>query len=180
MLFTIEYLKKEDEKSLFDFEVQNRSFFETMIPSRGEAFYQVSEFQQRHQLLLEEQERGESLFYLIKDQKKRIIGRMNVTDIKTSEAELGYRLGQEVVGKGIATQALAKLINELSTNQLVTKLKAKTTSNHFASQKVLEKNGFIKVEESADSFKFLGEDVYFVHYVWEGESNQHEDSKGNI
>jgi len=54
---------------------------------------------------------------------------------------LGYRVGQAHTDKGIANKAL-KLLVETVNDEGVKQIKAKTTTNNKASQRVLEKNGF--------------------------------------
>jgi len=63
------------------------------------------------------------------------------------EREVGYWLGKEYWGKGIATKALAQLLDQVKTRPLV----AHVAKHNIASRRVLEKCGFI----------FIKEDKYF-------------------
>jgi [ribosomal protein S5]-alanine N-acetyltransferase len=40
----LDILSAEDAESLFRFETENRTFFERMVPSRGDAYYQYDHF----------------------------------------------------------------------------------------------------------------------------------------
>jgi len=59
------------------------------------------------------------------------------------EREVGYWLGKEYWGKGIATQALAEYINIVKTRPLM----GNVARNNIGSRRVLEKCGFMVVGE---------------------------------
>ena len=59
------------------------------------------------------------------------------------EREVGYWLGKEYWGKGIATQALAEYINIVKTRPLM----AHVARHNIGSRRVLEKCGFMVVGE---------------------------------
>lgn len=167
MKITVSRLRTEDAEDLFSFEEENRTYFERMVPSRGEEYYQLDTFLRRHEDLLAEQDRGLSYFYLIRTEAGEILGRINVVDIDPIEklGVIGYRVGEEYIGKGVAQQALNILLDDLR-KEGFTKISGKTTTNNIGSQKVLEKNGFQMVEEGDDEFVMNGEKVKFVHYLW--------------
>ena len=160
----IEKLHVADEENLFNFEFENRTFFEEMVPTRGDEFYNPENFKKIHETLLEEQVNEDSYFYLIKDSERSIVGRINLVDIEKSDkiGYLGYRVGQAHTGKGIANKAL-KLLIETVTGK-VKQIKAKTTTNNIASQRVLEKNGFERIE-SSEEFEMNGKMLKFVYYI---------------
>ena len=62
------------------------------------------------------------------------------------EREVGYWLGKDFWGKGIATQALSEFLKQVKTRPLV----AHVAKHNVASRRVLEKCGFM----------FVGEDKY--------------------
>jgi len=159
-------LQERDAEELFEFEKNNRLFFEQMVPGRGEDYYNFETFKIRHRELLTEQQENKSKFYLIKDNSGSIIGRINIVDIDTTNdiAEVGYRVGQEYGGKGIAARALKLL---LETEIRVKKIKAKTTTNNIASQRVLEKNGFKQLSISDNKFEMNGKKLQFIDYMLE-------------
>ena len=162
----IEKLHVTDAENLYNFELENRNFFEEMVPTRGDAYYNPETFKKRHETLLEEQVIGGSCFYLIKDQDSSIVGRINLVDIDESDkiGYLGYRVGQAYTGKGIAYKAL-KLLVETVTGGAVKQIKAKTTTNNIASQRVLEKNGFEKIGTSGEEFEMNDQSLKFVYYA---------------
>jgi [ribosomal protein S5]-alanine N-acetyltransferase len=157
----IEKVQKKDAEKLFQFEKENRAFFETMVPSRGDEYYIYDQFLTVLEELLKEQSENTSFFYLIKDEWAHIVGRINLVDIhiENRSASIGYRIGKAFLKKGIASKALELMLKE--TEKLnVKEIHAKTTYNNIGSRKVLENNGFVRFfsENEADSD--------FVHYIW--------------
>lgn len=161
----IKKLHMTDADELFNFEVENRTFFEEMVPTRGDEYYNFENFKKGLETLLEEQVIGSSRFYLIKDKDSSILGRINLVDIDEANkiGYLGYRVGEVHTGKGIANKALKLLVERVS-NEEIKQIKAHTTTNNIASQKVLEKNGFDRVSTSSEEFDMNGQMVSFVYY----------------
>ncbi|MCM3087869.1 GNAT family N-acetyltransferase [Bhargavaea ginsengi] len=167
MNIRLEPLKREDARPLYVFEAENREFFETAVPSRGDDYYLDDVFLERLGNLLEEQAAGISRFYLIKDEGNRILGRVNLTDIntETGTGELGYRVAKMHVGKGVASLALSELL-KLAGDIGVRRILAKTTTANIASCKVLEKNGFLHTGTDDLEFLMNNETMRFTHYEW--------------
>lgn len=165
MEVSLNLLQESDAEALFEFETENISFFEQMVPGRGDDYFTWATFLKRHQELLKEQERGFTHFYLIKDSSGNIAGRINLVDIDAAAgtAEIGFRVGESHVGKGIGNKALNLLLNIAPA---VDKIHAKTTTVNKASQKVLEKNGFIHMGISDEEFEMNEQKMKFVHYMW--------------
>lgn len=165
MEISLELLQDKDAQDLFDFESANRTFFEKMVPDRGNSYYEWETFMEGHLELLAEQAEGLCYFYLVKDVYGNIAGRVNLVDLDTeaATAEIGFRIGEAFVGKGIASSALKLL---LSTETDLKQIHAKTTTVNKSSQKVLAKNGFINMGISEEEFELNGEWMKFVHYVW--------------
>ena len=63
---------------------------------------------------------------------------------------VGYWIGKEFWGKGLATQALRELIDELDTRPL----HAYVAKTNIASIRVLEKCGFVRSDEDEDLYTF--------------------------
>ena len=55
----------------------------------------------------------------------------------------------------------------LKTAVHVEKITGKTKTNNIASQKTLEKNGFKQVYVSDELFEMNGQQLQFIHYIWE-------------
>lgn len=166
MDITIEKLQLPDARNLFEFEMVNREYFEEMVPSRGDEFYNYDTFMERLGSLLKEQAQGLSSFFLIKNNDGLILGRINIADIDEfkSLGYIGYRVGKDHIGKGLAQLAL-KLLADKMRNEGFERLLAKTTSNNIASQRILEKNGFIKRSTGDEEIMMNGQSVNFVHFI---------------
>ncbi|MBD8006810.1 GNAT family N-acetyltransferase [Bacillus norwichensis] len=168
MNLSLEKLRIEDSRALFEFELNNKTYFEKTVPPRGDEYYHFDVFLNQLDSLIDEQNHGISNFYLIKDINHSIVGRMNLVDIEKAQAtgHLGYRVGQLYAGKGIASRALKLLLEQVSEEGIVKQVKAKTTTNNIASQRVLEKNGFERLDISDDTIHFNGVSVRFINYKW--------------
>jgi RimJ/RimL family protein N-acetyltransferase len=68
---------------------------------------------------------------------------------------IGYWLGREYWGKGIATQALSEFLSVVKTRPLY----AYVAKHNLASQRVLEKCGFVVVAEDELSSATTGEEI---------------------
>lgn len=71
------------------------------------------------------------------------------------EREVGYWLGKEYWGKGIATQALADFLKQIVTRPLY----AHVAKHNIASRRVLEKCGFVVSGEDRFFSQMLGDDI---------------------
>ncbi|MCF6137746.1 GNAT family N-acetyltransferase [Pseudalkalibacillus berkeleyi] len=162
----IERINVSDAEDLYQFELENRDFFERSVPSRGDDYYKPEIFKARHKKLIEEQTQKGSRFYLIKNETGSILGRINlVMDESHSIGDLGYRVGQIHTGKGIVTQALKLLLEDLIDLE-IKQVNAQTTTNNIASRRILEKNGFEYVGNDEDYFEMNGQMLQFVYYAW--------------
>ena len=74
-----------------------------------------------------------------------IAGTIGVTpkkDVYRKSIEIGYFVGEQYWGKGIATAAVALVIEYIKANFAVIRIYAEVFGHNKASMKVLEKNGF--------------------------------------
>ena len=74
-----------------------------------------------------------------------VLGRFNLVDIEDHTAEVGYRLAQQVAGHGVATATVRELCRLAAAQHGLRTLRAATTHENAASQKVLTKAGFVPV-----------------------------------
>jgi [ribosomal protein S5]-alanine N-acetyltransferase len=123
------------------FELANRPYFAASISDRGDAFY--DQFTNRHNAMLAEQEAGTGAFYVLVDDDGSVLGRFNLYDIQDGTANLGYRVAQHVAGRGVATATVRELSRLAAARHGLRRLKAATSRENVASQKVLAKAGFV-------------------------------------
>jgi ribosomal-protein-alanine N-acetyltransferase len=125
------------------FELANRDYFAGFISDRGDEFFE--RFTERHDGMVAEQEAGHCAYYVLVGEDGSVIGRFNLYDIQDGTAVLGYRVAQRVAGRGVATAAVRELCRLAAARHGLRTLKAATTRDNVASQKVLAKAGFVPV-----------------------------------
>jgi RimJ/RimL family protein N-acetyltransferase len=89
------------------------------------------------------QDAGICVFFVLVDRNGSIVGRFNIYDLENGAAEVGYRVAEQVAGQGVATEALASLCRKAATDHGLRTLTAGTSTANVASQRVLEKAGFV-------------------------------------
>ena len=84
--------------------------------------------------------------------EKRFCGLLEVYSYREPihKASIGYRLLQEEWGKGIATESLGMMIDELLTVRGIEIITASTMLQNHASAHVLQKNGFSLVNHAVE------------------------------
>src|SRR5262245_55857498 len=125
------------------FELANRAYFAASISDRGDDFF--AQFAGRFDALLAEQEAGICAFYVLVAEDGSVLGRFNLIDIEDHTAELGYRVAQHVAGRGVATATVRELCRLAVAQHGLRTVRAATTHQNAASQKVLTKAGFVPV-----------------------------------
>jgi ribosomal-protein-alanine N-acetyltransferase len=125
------------------FELANRAYFAASASDRGDEFY--DQFSERHSALLAKQEAGIGAFYVLVAEDASVLGRFNLYDFEDGTAVLGYRVAQHVAGRGVATATVQELCLLAAAQHGLRTLRAATTRENAASQKVLTKAGFIPV-----------------------------------
>ncbi|MFC1406997.1 MULTISPECIES: GNAT family N-acetyltransferase [Streptacidiphilus] len=125
------------------FELANRAYFAASISDRGDAYFE--QFADRYRALLAEQEAGLCAFYVLVAEDGSVLGRFNLYDLKDGSADLGYRVAQQVAGRGVATETVRELCGLAAARHGLRTLRAATAHTNAASQRVLAKAGFVPV-----------------------------------
>jgi [ribosomal protein S5]-alanine N-acetyltransferase len=137
----LQRLRADHAPAVLAFELANRAYFATFISDRGDEFY--DHFTERHNALLAEQEAGTCVFHVLVGEDGTVLGRFNLVDLEDGKAELGYRIAQQVAGRGVATATVRELCRLAAAQYGLRTLRAATTYDNVASQKVLTKAGFV-------------------------------------
>jgi ribosomal-protein-alanine N-acetyltransferase len=132
-----------DAPAVLAFELANRAYFAASVSDRGEEFF--DQFTDRHSALLADQEAGIGAFYVLVAEDGSVLGRFNLYRFQDGTAELGYRVAQHVAGRGVATAAVLELCRLAAARHGLRTLRAATSRDNAASQKVLTKAGFVPV-----------------------------------
>lgn len=142
-------LDESDVNELIDYYKRNKDFLEPWIPKSGKEFY-TFDFQLKR-LAYENELRDSGIEYRYrifrKDSPQKNIGNVAVSNIirgVLQSAFLGYSVDETENGKGIATEAIKKVI-EISFNEIkLHRLEANVIPTNVPSIRVLEKLYFVK------------------------------------
>ena len=125
------------------FELANRAYFAKFISDRGQEFF--DHFDESYGELLAEQEAGTCIFHVLISENGAVLGLFNLRDLEDGTAVLGYRVAQDVAGRGVATATVQELCRIAAERYGLRTLRAATNSDNVASRKVLTKAGFAPV-----------------------------------
>ena len=137
----LQRLNAEHAPAVLAFELANRTYFAASISDRGDEFF--DQFNDRHDALLAEQEAGIGAYYVLVADDGSVLGRFNLFRLEDGTAILGYRVAQHVAGRGVATAAVLELCRLAAARHGLRTLRAATSHQNVASQKVLAKAGFV-------------------------------------
>ncbi|MGH3190904.1 MAG: GNAT family N-acetyltransferase [Streptosporangiaceae bacterium] len=137
----LQRLHADHTPAVLAFELANRSYFAAFISDRGDDFF--DQFAERHSALLAEQEAGIGAYYVLVAEDGSVLGRFNLYRFQDGTAELGYRVAQHVAGRGVATATILELCRLAAARHGLRTLRAATSHQNAASQKVLTKAGFV-------------------------------------
>jgi ribosomal-protein-alanine N-acetyltransferase len=133
-----------DAKELAALYRANREFLAPFEPERPEGFYTAKGQRERLEGLERDAAAGAGWRFAIVDDGA-IVGTINVSDVirgPLQVAEVGYWVAREHNGRGLATQAVADVVEFAFGEAGLHRLEAGTLPDNLASQRVLEKNGF--------------------------------------
>ncbi|QEU83591.1 GNAT family N-acetyltransferase [Streptomyces viridosporus] len=140
-------LHADHAPAVLAFELANRTYFAASISDRGDDFF--DQFTDRYNASLAEQEDGSCVFYVLVAEDGSVLGRFNLYDLEDGTARLGYRVAQQVAGRGVATATVRELCQLAAARHGLRTLRAATSHDNAASQKVLAKAGFVPVGPAA-------------------------------
>ena len=139
----LQRLRADHAPAVLAFELANRAYFAAFISDRGDAFF--DQFTERLDALLDEQEAGICVFHVLVGDDGSVLVRFNLVDLKDGTAVLGYRVAEHVAGRGVTTATVRELCQLAAEQYGLRMLRAATTHENVASQKVLTKAGFVLV-----------------------------------
>lgn len=143
----LEQLQAGHAPAVLAFELANRDYFAASISDRGDEFF--DRFPERHRAMLAEQAVGTCAFYVLVAEDGTVLGRFNLYDLEDGSAKLGYRVAQQAAGRGVATASVLELCRIAAARHGRHTLRAATSHDNAASQKVLAKAGFVPVGPAA-------------------------------
>jgi ribosomal-protein-alanine N-acetyltransferase len=139
----LQRLQARHAPAVLAFELANRAYFAAFISDRGDEYF--AQFADRHSALLAAQEAGSGAFYVLVAEDGSVLGRFNLELAGDGTATLGYRVAQHAAGRGVATATVRELARLAAAQHGLRTLRAATSHQNAASQKVLAKAGFMPV-----------------------------------
>jgi [ribosomal protein S5]-alanine N-acetyltransferase len=136
----LQRLHADHAPAVLAFELANRSYFAAAVSDRGDEFF--DEFPEQHSAMLAEQEAGGAAYYVLAAEDGSVLGRFNLYRFEDGTAELGYRVAQHAAGRGLATATVRELCQLAAARHGLHTLRAATSHDNIASQKVLANAGF--------------------------------------
>jgi ribosomal-protein-alanine N-acetyltransferase len=135
-------VRPDHAAALLTFELENRAYFASSIPDRGDDFF--SHFEERHASLLAWQAAGTDYFHVLVNDGGEVLARVNLYNIADGSAELGFRIAQAAAGQGLASVGVTQVCALASKDYGLTRLRARATNENRASRAVLLRTGFVE------------------------------------
>ncbi|NJC69143.1 GNAT family N-acetyltransferase [Planosporangium thailandense] len=137
----------------------NRQFLAPWVPTRDEAFFTVEG--QRERLERAERDRRDGTGYsCVIEYEGQLAGTITLSAIERGVAQtahLGYWVAEEVNGRGVATQAVSRILDVAFGELGLHRVQAATLVRNTGSQRVLERNGFEVIGLARSYLKIAGE-----------------------
>ncbi|BAL92332.1 putative GCN5-related N-acetyltransferase [Actinoplanes missouriensis 431] len=134
----------------------NRAYLAPWDPIREDSFY--TEAGQREKIV-DLLGAGTAFPYVIIEDGE-IVGRVNLNNVVLGtflSASLGYWVAESAAGRGVATRAVADVVDRAFTEHGLHRVEAGTLTHNVRSQRVLERNGFTRFGLAPRYLKIAGE-----------------------
>lgn len=95
-----------------------------------------------------------------------LVGEAGCFRTKTNHIEIGYLVGKDWWGQGLATRIIPKIIARIVASGYKGPIVGTVFQDNPASQKVIERCGFVKTGEGRYPSKGRGENVHAFEYVY--------------
>ncbi|MGH1494052.1 MAG: GNAT family N-acetyltransferase [Acidimicrobiales bacterium] len=164
---TLDLLVLDDATELLEFETYNREFFARSVGPRPEGYFEIDSLREILRELLAGPDSETDRLYLARNAEHQIVGRANLTNIgvtRPGHGMVGYRVGENFCGGGVATRALAMLLDRVGQDHGVTEVEALVAVTNPASKSVLVHNGFIQLP-GIQPVAFNGEDIVLERFL---------------
>jgi [ribosomal protein S5]-alanine N-acetyltransferase len=174
----LQRLRPGHAPAILAFELANRSYFAAFISDRGDEFF--AQFTEQHSALLAEQEAGVGAYYVLVAEDGSVLGRFNLVLAGDGTAELGYRVAQHVAGRGLATATVREMCQLAAARHGLRTLRAATSRENTASQKVLTKAGFVPVGPADPAHLGGKQGTWYQRDLATGDAPQQHASSGGV
>jgi ribosomal-protein-alanine N-acetyltransferase len=145
---TCRLITVDDAPVLAELQRANRAFLAPFEPARSDEYFTESGQRAAVNGALAQYEQGRNLPYVIVDEDAGVVGRITLNGIVRGpflSCSVGYWVSQAAGGRGVATRALRETIGVAFGELGLHRIQGETLLDNFASQRVLERNGFARI-----------------------------------
>lgn len=138
----------------------NRDFLAPWEPIRGEDYPSVDGQRADIGAALERHEQGTALPHVILDDSSRVVGRITLNGIVRGafqSCSVGYWVSAADNGRGLATAAVRDIKRVAFEELGLHRIQGETLLHNVRSQRVLERNGFVRFGMAPTYLKIAGE-----------------------
>ena len=150
----------EDVPTLVALLCDNREFLAPWDPIRSPDYFTEAGQRAEVDSLLQRYRQGSVLPHVVLDESGSVVGRITLTSIVRGPFQsctVGYWLSERSTGRGLATAAVAD-IKRIAFEELgLHRIEAGTLLHNVASQRVLERNGFVRYGVAPAYLQIAGE-----------------------
>jgi ribosomal-protein-alanine N-acetyltransferase len=125
----------------------NREFLAPWEPVRSDDYFTADGQRAVIADALARHQQGSALPHVILDESGRVAGRITLNDILRGPCQwcsMGYWLSAAATGRGLATTAVREVIDVAFGDLGLHRIQAGTQLHNVSSQRVLERNGFVR------------------------------------
>jgi [ribosomal protein S5]-alanine N-acetyltransferase len=136
-----------DARQLAQLYNENREFLAPLEPLRPDVFY-TFEGQRRHIAQLTDRRTAGTAYPFVIAVGGKPVGAINLSNVVRGafqSANVGYWVAEAHNGQGVATRALGLVCERAFTDIGLHRVEAGTLPDNYASQRVIEKNGFVRI-----------------------------------
>jgi [ribosomal protein S5]-alanine N-acetyltransferase len=152
-------IRLDDAPALAELLRVNRDFLAPWEPLREEAYFTDAGQRADIERALQLRSQGNALPCVILDETGAVVGRITLNGIVRGafqSCSVGYWLSEAATGRGLATAALRELIADAFGKLGLHRVQAETLPHNIASQRVLERNGFVRIGMAPTYLKIAG------------------------
>ncbi|MGW4464200.1 GNAT family N-acetyltransferase [Micromonospora sp. NPDC004704] len=158
-MITTRLLQLDDVPVLAELARVNRDFLAPWEPVRDEDYFTVEGHRVVVETALEQHQRGTGHPHVILD-SGRVVGRINLQTIVRGpfqSCSLGYWVNAEDNGRGVASAAVRAIIAVAFEELWLHRIEASVLLHNAASQRVLERSGFVRFGVAPNYLKIAGQ-----------------------
>lgn len=149
----------EDAPALAALLVRNREFLEPWEPVRPDAYFTVRGQRAVLRAALDQHEQGTCMPRVVLDDAGAVVGRITLNGITRGafqSCSVGYWVSEHVNGRGLATAAVGHAVRVAFDELGLHRVQGETLLHNGASQRVLERNGFVRIGTAPEYIEIAG------------------------